>query len=277
MPEGDTIHRAASTLHRALAGKTVTAFRSPLPALATADLAGRRIAAVEAHGKNLMIRFDDGRVLHTHMMMTGSWHIYRPGEPWKKPARRARALLETEDFVAVCFNAPFVELLSSRQRDRHPALSRLGPDILKKDFDAEDACRRLRERGDTPIGEALIMQRLLAGVGNIYKSESLFLCGQDPFQPVAGISDAALERLIGKARELMAANLDGVSRETRRALDGGRYWVYRRSGRPCRRCGTRIQMRRQGAAQRSTYWCPQCQAGDDAENGDPGNSPSFPR
>lgn len=272
MPEGDTILRAARALEKAIGGREITGFRSPLPGFAGVDLAGRRVARVEARGKNLIVRLDDGSALLSHMRMTGSWHLYRPGEAWRKPSRQARAVLETSDFVAVCFNAPVLELLTERQLARHAAVTELGPDILRSEgFDFEEARRRLRERNTAPIGETLIVQRAVAGIGNIYKSEALFLSGVDPFRPVADLEDETLDALLARARELMSANLGGALRTTRqgsgggpygppRPLDGGRYWVYGRSGQPCRRCRTRIRMRRQGLAGRSTYWCPTCQA-----------------
>lgn len=258
MPEGDTILRAARALGASLQGKRVTSFESPLPRLAGADLAGRRVEAVEARGKNLLVRFDDGSALRTHMRMTGSWHLYGPNERWKKPARLARAVLSTEDAVAVCFNAPVVELLSARQLARHESLRHLGPDVLAEGFDVSEAVRRIAS-SDRPIGEALVLQSALAGVGNIYKSESLFLCGLDPFAPVAALDRKDVTRVVAKARDLMSDNLDGAPRKTRRTLDGASYWVYGRSGKPCFRCGTRIRMRRQGDTGRSTYWCPGCQ------------------
>jgi endonuclease-8 len=252
MPEGDTILRAARALGRSLEGKSLTAFSSPLPALAEADLAGRRVDSVEARGKNLLIRFDDGRALVTHMRMTGSWHLYQPGQPWKKPQRLARAVLTTTDAVAVCFNAPLVELLSGRQLVRNERLRRLGPDVLGPGFDASEAARRLAASPETPIGEALLAQSVLAGIGNIYKSETLFACRADPFAPVAAFPAEELEEIARRARKLMSASLSGSPRR-------GPYAVYRRSGQPCRTCGTRIRMQRQGTAARSTYWCPRCQ------------------
>jgi endonuclease-8 len=266
VPEGDTILRAARAMEKAIGGREITGFRSPLPRLAGVDLAGRRVERVEARGKNLLVRLDDGSALLSHMRMTGSWHLYRPGEAWRKPARLARAVLETSAFVAVCFNAPVLELLTQRQLARHSGVTELGPDILGSGgFDFAEARRRLRERGAAPIGEALIVQRAVAGIGNIYKSESLFLSGVDPFRRVADLDDAELDGLLARARELMSANHGGQARTTtRRTLDGGRYWVYGRSGQPCRRCGTRVRMRRQGLAGRSTYWCPRCQAGKSA-------------
>jgi endonuclease-8 len=205
---------------------------------------------VEARGKNLLIRFDDGRALVTHMRMIGSWHLYQPGEPWKKPQRLARAVLATADAVAVCFNAPVVELLSARQLVRSERLRRLGADVLGPAFDASEAARRLAALPEMPIGEVLLLQSALAGVGNIYKSETLFACGADPFAPVAAFSAGEVGEIVTKARELMSANVSRSPRPSR---------VYRRSGQPCRTCGTRIRMRRQGDAGRSTYWCPRCQ------------------
>jgi endonuclease-8 len=262
MPEGDTVLRTARALGRSLEGKRLTSFDSSLPRLAGADLSGRRVEAVEARGKNLLVRFDDGRALVTHMRMTGSWHLYRPGELWKKPARLARAILETDDAVAVCFSAPVVELLSARELDRHPRLRRLGPDVLSAEFDDAEAVRRIKARPRTAIGEALLFQSAVAGVGNVYKSETLFLTRMDPFAPVAFFSDAELSAIVAKARELMSANVDGWPRRTgrtRRTRARGGYWVYGRSGRPCRRCRGPVRMRRQGSAGRSTYWCPACQ------------------
>ena len=261
MPEGDTIFRAARTLSKVLDGKTLTAVESPLPAIADAGLAGRSVEKVEARGKNLLVEFDDGRVLHTHMRMTGSWHVYRPGERWQRPRRQARVVLATEEFVTVCFDAPVVRLLSRAEVSRDARLAGLGPDILAPDFDLPETRRRLRELGDLAIGEAVMRQSAVAGIGNVYKSETLFLCRIDPFAPVAALSDRALGLILEKARALMQANLRGGPRGTRASLTRERTWVYGRSGRTCRRCGTAIRMRRQGDGARSTYWCPRCQPG----------------
>jgi endonuclease-8 len=271
MPEGDTILRAARTLARALEGRTLTGFRSSLPRVeaAGARLAGRRIERVEARGKNLLIFFEgvfvDGGsseekvALETHMGMTGSWHIYRPGERWRKPAHLARAVLETDAYVAVCFQAPVVEVLTERELPRHRTLSTLGPDVLAPDFDAAEAVRRLRALGDTPIGEALLAQSAVAGIGNIYKSEALFATRTNPFAPVSSLRVEALERLLATARKQMSANLGPGVRRTRTTLGGPRFRIYRRSGHPCPSCGEPIRMRRQGLQGRSTYWCPGCQ------------------
>jgi endonuclease VIII len=260
MPEGDTIHRAAHTLDRVLRGKVVSAVESPLPAIAGAELQGQSVSKVEARGKNLLVVFEDGRVLHTHMRMTGSWHVYRPGERWQRPRRQARVVLTTADFVAVCFDAPVVRLLRSGSLTRDKALTSLGPDLLAAEFDLIEARRRLHALGTVPIGEALLRQSAVAGIGNVYKSETLFLCRQDPFAPTGGLTDRSLDLLLDTARRLMSETLRRGVRATRPTLGRERTWVYGRAGRPCRRCGTKIRMRRQGLERRSTYWCPACQA-----------------
>jgi endonuclease VIII len=258
MPEGDTIFRTAVTLDRALRGKTVKAFRSPLPALADARLEGLRVERVEALGKNLVVRFEDGRALRTHLRMHGAWHIYRPGERWFRSPRGARAVIETDDFVAVCFMAPVVELLRPGGIERHPVLAGLGPDLARESFDRDEALRRLRERGEMAIADALLDQRAVAGIGNVYKSEALFEAGVSPFARVGDLDDETLARVLDAARAQLRANLGGFPRRTRRSLDAVRLWVYRRKGKPCLRCGAAIRMRRQGSG-RSTYWCPRCQ------------------
>lgn len=259
MPEGDTLFRTAYTLRLALKGRAITEFRSPLPSLQEANLLGRTVSDVEARGKNLLIHFDDGRALYSHLRMDGSWHIYKPNVPWQKPERLAKAVLVTHDYIAVCFNAPTVELLSEVAVKRHPVLGNLGPDLLKDTFDWEEALLNLRAKNELPLGEVLMRQHVLAGIGNIYKSEVLFLTAANPFAKVTEYSDHALKNIVYKARELLKQNIQGKPRATRNTLDQQRFWVYGRSGRPCRKCGTKIQMRRQGTDGRSTYWCPSCQ------------------
>ncbi|HET7453057.1 MAG TPA: DNA-formamidopyrimidine glycosylase family protein [Thermoanaerobaculia bacterium] len=259
MPEGDTIARAAHTLRRALAGKSVRSFRSPA---VRADLAGRRVDSVESAGKNLLVRFDDGRTLRTHMRMHGEWHLYRPGERWRRASALARAVLETDDWVAVCFSAPVVEMLrpgrgSTDAERSHPALARLGPDIVAEAFDRDEAIARLQSLPDLEIGEALLRQDAVAGIGNIWKSETLFRSRVNPFAAIGALSPCVLADVLDAARRLMRAR-SGAAREPRRTALAG-WEVYRRSGRPCRRCGTAIAVRRQGAHRRSTYWCPRCQ------------------
>ncbi|MDQ2869292.1 MAG: Fpg/Nei family DNA glycosylase [Acidobacteriota bacterium] len=259
MPEGDTILRAARTLARALEGRTVLAARSTVPALTSSRLSGRKIERIEARGKNLLFHFDDGRVLHSHMRMTGSWHLYRPGERWRKPERFARLVLETDAFVAVCFHAPVIELLSARSTVRHPSLSRLGGDILAENFDAAAAAAAIRSMGSVAIGEALLHQGAVAGIGNIYKSESLFAAKLDPFIPVSALPPSEIERVLLLARGLMQASLGPAASASSRPGSTRGSRVYRRAGKACASCGTSIRMRRQGDAGRSTYWCPHCQ------------------
>ena len=265
MPEGDTIWRTATRMHELLAGRVVTSFASTAPAVAAAArrhrVVGAPITAVEARGKHLLLRFATRppAALHTHMGMTGSWHLYRPGSRWRRGAHLARVVVETGEVVAVCFTPRTVRWLGAAAEKELPALSGLGPDVLAPEFDAGEARRRLRERAAMAIGPALLDQRALSGIGNVYRAETLFLCRVDPFAPVAAIDDATLDRIIGTARRLMRANLGTTTRQTT-GSGGGRYWVYRRSGRPCRRCATLVRRRYSGDPPRSVYWCPRCQA-----------------
>ena len=275
MPEGDTLHRTADGLRPYLVGRPVTAARANGPGAIPQvhRLVGATVIEVEAIGKNLLIRFDTGLELRTHLRMNGSWHRYRPGERWRRPAARARLVLEVPGAVAVCFDAPVVELLEIRAEKLHPVLARLGPDLLAPDFEpagATEAVRRLRDpvRADRTIAEALLDQRALAGIGNVYKSEVLFIERIDPWAPVGGLPDEALTRLVATARRLLVANADrrgGAERVTTggsRAAAGQAVWVYGRAGRPCRRCGALVARRLQGTdLPRLTFWCPRCQAG----------------
>lgn len=230
-------------------------------------LIGRRIDAVESLGKNLLLRFDGGLEIRTHLRMHGSWHRYRPGERWRRSPARARLVLEVAGSVAVCFDAPVVELFEQRTEHLHPSLARLGPDLLAATFDPAEALRRLRlpEREDLVIAVALLDQRAMAGIGNVYKNEILWMEGVSPFTPVRAIDDATLRRLIATAHRLLIANVDarrGPERVTtagdRRAA--GPLYVYGRQGRPCRRCGMRIASTKQGHdLPRTTFWCSTCQ------------------
>ena len=258
MPEGDTIHRAARHLSAALLDQAVTRFWAYRPQLLAPRREGHVVTAVEARGKNLLMHFSDQRALYTHMKMTGSWHVYRPGEPWRKPEPYARVVLETAPYVAVCFSAPTIELLTEPEVTRHPTLSTLGPDLLAADLDVQEILRRFGRVGEVPLGEAVMDQRILAGIGNVYKSEMLFLGKLSPFAPVSAIPPERLERLVHDTRRMMTANLDTWRRTTRRS-PGSRVWVYERRGQPCFQCRSRIQMQRQGTQGRSTYYCPKCQ------------------
>jgi endonuclease-8 len=274
MPEGDTIFRAARTLDRALRGTAVTRFESVLPALTRVDddrpIAGRTIESVRAAGKHLLVAFSGGLTLRTHMRMNGSWHIYRPGEPWRLPRSAMRLAIETASFVAVAFKVPVAEFLDDRAAARREDLAAMGPDLLAEGFDAGEVIRRIRARPDAEIAQALLNQRIVAGAGNIYKSETLFVAGVNPFTRVSRVSDEDLARILATARRLMQLNVregapggivtvPGLRRTTGRADPSERLWVYGRSGRPCRRCGTAIERRKQGPDARSTYWCPGCQ------------------
>lgn len=261
MPEGDTIFRTATVLRQALVGRTVTAARAQarpgmrrVPDLSR--LEGRTVERVEARGKNLLISVEGGLTLRTHLRMGGSWHRYAAGEAWRRPANQASAVIETAQQVAVCFNAPVVELLDERALARHAPITGLGPDLLATTFDTDAALARLRERDATQLGEALLDQRAVAGIGNVYKSELAFLAGRDPFAPVSTLDDDAIRALLADARRLLRTNVRGGARSTR---PGGGLWVYGRAARPCRRCGTPIRVRRQGDLGRLTYWCPRCQ------------------
>jgi len=273
VPEGDTLYRTAAGLRPHLLGRPVTAARTggPGPVPQVHRLIGRRIDAVESQGKNLLIRFDGGLELRTHLRMNGSWHRYRPGEPWRRPASRARLVLEVPGAVAVCFDAPVVELFESRAADVHPSLSALGPDLLAPGFDADEAHRRLRhpDRAATEIAVALVDQRALAGIGNVYKSEVLWIERVSPFAPVGEIDDETLDRLVETARRLLVANASSSHGSERVTTAGDRgapgpLYVYGRAGRPCRRCRTPIRSIRQGTdLPRTTYWCPTCQPSRD--------------
>jgi endonuclease-8 len=273
MPEGDTIFRAARTLARALTGKVVTRFETAYAHLATVDadqpVAGRTVEEVRAVGKHLLMRFSgpgERLVLRTHMRMNGSWHIYRPGERWQRPRQAMRVLVETADFVAVAFDVPVAVLETEAALERDQQVTRLGPDLLGPTFDDDEALRRLRAAPERAIGEALIDQSAVAGAGNVYKSETLFLCGISPFTPVADLPDERLRALLATARRLLGLNVKETAPGgivtyfgLRRAKPEDGRWVYGRAGRPCRRCGTAIILRRQGLDARLSYSCPRCQ------------------
>lgn len=259
MPEGDTIHRAATRLRGVLEGQTVERVDSRWLGAQAASLRGRRITKVDARGKHLLISFDDELVLHSHMGMTGSWHIYRPGEAWFKPPQRAAISLDCPQVCVVCFTPKLLELLTAAGVRRHDYLHRLGPDLLAGPPREDEVVARFRQCNNLPIGEAVMNQTVVSGIGNVYKSEVLFLEGLHPLIMVSDLSDEQLLRLTASAREQMESNLSGRPRTTRHALDGGRFWAYGRSGKPCYRCETVIELIRQGDLGRTTYFCPKCQ------------------
>lgn len=261
MPEGDTIFRAATVMRRWLQGREITAASTAVEGLPAHKLVGQTVEGVEARAKHLLVRLSSGQVLHTHMRMTGSWHVYRAGEPWQRPSSQSRIVLECGDRVAVCFNAPVVELLAAGMEVLHPSLAALGPDVLAEPLELDEVRRRARKVDpSTEIGDVLLDQRVVSGIGNIYRAESLFIERVDPFTPIAEVDDATLDRLVMTAARIMARNARPGSPPERDFERGQRGpWVYGRANRPCRRCRSLIKARRTGRDARTVYWCPTCQ------------------
>ena len=274
MPEGDTIFRAARTLHRALAGHTVTKFESVLPKLSRVDvdsgIVGRTIEKVEADGKWMLMHFSGDLILLTHMLMSGSWHIYRPDERWQRRPVDMRVLIETGTFVAVGFNVPVAEFHTAQSLARRPGFNKLGPSLLAEEFDQVAVMTRLQSCPEEEIGVALLTQSLLAGIGNVYKSEICFACHVNPFRLVSTLTKDEMECLVSTARKFLLANATegsgdrivtyaGMRRTTGRSDPEANLWVYHRRGEPCRRCGAAIESRKQGMDARTTFWCPTCQ------------------
>ena len=250
MPEGDTIWRTAEKLRAALKGKKVVVAKPDT----LKRFVGRTVTDVKPAGKHLLIRFDNGLAIHSHMRMQGAWHVYPQGAAWRRPAWQMKALLETEDTVAVCFGAPVIELV----RDEATTIGHLGPDILADDWDAAEVVKRARSGPPSTAGEILLDQRVTAGIGNVYRCEALWHRRVNPWTPTAQLDDDQLRMLFETAREAMRANIKGGGFE-RRFPGYGKGAVHGRGGRPCPRCGTRIQVRAQGEHARLTYWCPACQ------------------
>ena len=274
MPEGDTIFRSARALDRALGGKIVTGFETAYARLASIDddkrIAGRAVEHVEARGKWLLMYFSGDLILVTHMRMNGSWHLYRTGEKWRRPRRDMRIVIETADWSAVGFTVPVAEFHSAASLLRKTIIPALGPDLLKQDFDLGAAVARMREHYGEQIAEVLLNQRVMAGIGNVYKSETCFICGVNPFRAVRTLDPSQLEQLVFTARKFLTLNVAegasgeiatyaGLRRTTHTSDQAERLWVYGRRGEPCRRCGTPIEMCKQGAGARTTFWCPVCQ------------------
>lgn len=257
MPEGDTLFAFARSIDSALAGKRLTyavSTRVPL-----SRLTGCCVRSARAHGKQLLIAFDNGQVLRTHLRMHGLIRV-RDGSyagPLTNP--HVRWLLASADKTVTCLDAPTIELLHERELATHPVMSRLGPDVLAPELDFPEILRRLREQDARPIGSAVMDQEILAGIGNIYKSESLFLAELSPFVRVSALTDEQLSNLVGIARRLMRRNVGASRRTTPAGRVASKYWVYERSGEPCLRCGARLRMKRQEPLARSTYYCPECQ------------------
>ena len=250
MAEGDTILRVSRRIEEALAGETL-AVSAPNPrgrAAGVERLDGRRLDAVEARGKHLLLRFG-GLVLHSHLAMSGGWHLYARGERWRRQRSSAWAVLAGPDREAVQFGGPTLRVLPASRLPRDPQLARLGPDILADDFDPDLVVAAMRTEPTRAVGDALLDQTLVAGIGNIFKSEACFAAKRDPWRPIGDLAEEELHGVLLSARALM---LDAVA--------SGRHptQVYRRRG-PCLVCGHRIASRGQGDANRTTYWCPSCQ------------------
>jgi endonuclease-8 len=278
MPEGDTIFRAAQALNRALAGRVVTGFETALAKLASANddtpLAGRTVERVESRGKWCLIFFSGDLILLTHMLMSGSWHIYRTGERWQAPRSAMRVVVTCGDVQAVGFNIPVAEFHTARSLERSATVPKLGVDVLGGSYSVDAGAKALieyaRSHPEAEIANVLLNQRVIAGLGNVYKSEVAFAAGVHPFREMRTLTNRELERLAEAAQCFMKANVrggkgDGIvtysgNRRTTRAMDrSDRLWVYGRRGQECRRCGATIEMRRQGTGARSTFWCPSCQ------------------
>jgi endonuclease-8 len=254
VPEGDTVWRTGRHLDEALTGHVLTETDFRVPAFATLDLSGRVVAATVTRGKHLLTRIGEDHTLHTHLKMEGSWHLYRPDTRWKRPDHQARVVLRTAERVAVGFSLGITEVISRDEEDS--VVGHLGPDLLGDDWDEAEALRRLLASPERPIGEALLDQSNLAGVGNMYKCEICFLQGIHPLLPVGEVPD--LPRVVRRAKAVLEANKHRVEQTTTGDLRRGkRLWVYRREREACLRCGTRIEV--QDIAGRITNWCPRCQ------------------
>jgi endonuclease VIII len=284
MPEGDTIFRSARALSRALGGRVVTGFRSAYPLLTrfhdSTPLTGQTVDRVEPRGKWLLMHFSGGATLATHMLMSGSWHIYRPGEHWQKPRSAARIVIENADYHAIGFNVPVAEMHSDDSLARDRRFPQATNDLLKDEFDADAALRRVLEQSAEQVGDVLLNQRVLAGVGNVFKSEACFVAGIHPFARVNMLTRAEVQRVIRVAARQLGANVLEDSpdtivtwrgagrRTTHRSNPAESLWVYGRNGEPCRKCGAPIRRRIQGFDARVTFWCPVCQPMPDGSDVD---------
>ena len=305
MPEGDTIYRTARVLEKALAGRVVVSFETGLAKVAAVDdetpLVGRVVERVESRGKWCLIFFSGDLILASHMLMSGSWHVYRVGEKWQRPRSQMRVVIEVgalpqglkplafvdengtpegvplrnnSGFVAVLFGAQVVEFFTARGLERSAVIPRLGPDVLSAEFTQESGVRALREYAaahpEEEVGLVLLNQRVMAGLGNVYKSEVAFAAGVNPFRAVGTLTVREMETMVEFAQRWMKSNVrdgadegivtySGQRRTTGAMRQGDRLWVYKRAGQECRRCGAVILMRKQGVGARVTFWCPGCQ------------------
>jgi endonuclease-8 len=275
MPEGDTIFRTARALTRALAGKPITGFRSNYPVLTRYNddqpLAGQTVDRVESRGKWMLTYFSGGGILATHLLMSGSWHIYRPGERWQLAPRHMRIVLENSDYVAVGFHVPVAQMHTAQSLARDRRIPTPAADVLSGAFDSDAAIDRVMACACEEIGDVLMHQEVMAGVGNVFKSEVCFVNGVNPFSPVASLPRAQVAALVASSQKLVAANVfedsadrivtyRGQQRRTRHSSNPGEtLWVYGRAGEACRQCGEPIRSRMQGPEVRVTFWCSLCQ------------------
>ncbi|MEU1437784.1 DNA-formamidopyrimidine glycosylase family protein [Streptomyces sp. NPDC005786] len=272
MPEGDTVLQTAKRLHSALADQVLTQSDLRVPRFATADLTGRTVLDVSARGKHLLTRIEGGLTLHSHLRMDGAWRVFAPHERWRGgPAHQIRAVLANTTHTVVGYRLPVLELL--RTKDEEQTVGHLGPDLLGPDWNADTALRNLLADPGRPLGEALLDQRNLAGIGNVYNCELCFLARATPWLPIGLLPESTAVLLVSTAKQLLEANRDRPVRtttvgarpragaapapRTRRPVEN--LWVYGRAHRPCLRCGASIRKVEQDI--RPTYWCPHCQKG----------------
>jgi endonuclease-8 len=263
MPEGDSIHRAARLVGGALVGSEIRSIEMPQPRHSKdrwdERLRGRGVKAVDAHGKHLFLRFDGDLTLHSHLRMGGAWGVYPRGGKWHRGAHRAWLVIKTDAHDVVQFDGPVLELLTEGRTRFDRQLAALGPDVLAPEFDERAFLSRLRADSARQVGDALLDQRIVSGIGTVWKSEGCFLAGLSPWRRLSDVSDEVVLRVIAEIRPLMARSVEGNGRIV--TYDGGRgtKWVFERSGLPCRRCSTPIRFRGQGEDNRNTFWCPECQ------------------
>jgi endonuclease-8 len=257
MPEGDVVWQTARRLHKALAGRALTRSDFRVPRLATVDLTGDAVTETVSRGKHLLTRTRNGLTVHTHLRMDGNWRV-RPAAERIRDDHRIRLVLGNEDWQAIGYQLGVVELIRTSEESR--VTGHLGPDLLGADWDSDEAVRRLSAEPDRPIGEALLDQKKLAGIGTWFCAEMLFLRGIDPWRPVGSVED--LDALVDLGHRLLDANKTRPGHASTGDLRPGREsWVYGRAGRPCRRCGTVIRRGEQGppGQERLRFWCPNCQ------------------
>jgi endonuclease VIII len=257
VPEGDTVYQAARRLHEALAGTVLARCDLRVPKYATVDLSGETVHEVVSRGKHLLARVGEYSI-HSHLKMEGVWQVYRPGERWRKPAFKARAILANDRAEAVGFELGLLEVL--RTADEDDVVGYLGPDLLGPDWDADLALANLTRDPDREVGLALLDQRVMAGLGNVYRAELCFLRGMLPTRPVSQVAQP--EKVVALAKRLIDANRDRIERTFTGNEFRDRFWVYGRTGQRCRRCGTPIRKGELGETDlqlREVWWCPRCQ------------------